>query len=131
LIDGTEFDSSYKRGKPAEFPVMGVIKGWSEALMLMKPGAKWQLFIPSGLAYREFGQGQIGPNATLIFEVELLSVKPTPPASAGGGMASTSNRPLTSDIVKVPSAAEMEKGAKIETIKEADLEKEKQKMTNK
>lgn len=76
LINGTEFDSSYKRGEPAEFPVGGVIKGWTEALQLMKPGAKWQLFVPSELAYGAAGAGpDIGPNSTLIFEVELLSVK--------------------------------------------------------
>ncbi len=76
LIDGTEFDSSYKRGQPATFPVNGVIKGWTEALQLMKTGSKWQLFIPSDLAYGDKGAGpQIGPNAVLIFEVELLSIK--------------------------------------------------------
>jgi FKBP-type peptidyl-prolyl cis-trans isomerase FklB len=76
LIDGTEFDSSYKRGEPATFPVSGVIPGWTEALQLMKEGAKWQLFVPSDLAYGEQGAGrEIGPNATLIFEVELISVK--------------------------------------------------------
>jgi FKBP-type peptidyl-prolyl cis-trans isomerase FklB len=76
LIDGTEFDSSYKRGEPTEFQVSNVIPGWVEALKLMKAGAKWQLFIPSNLAYGERGPGGvIGPNATLIFEVELLSVK--------------------------------------------------------
>ena len=76
LINGTEFDSSYKRGQPATFPVNGVIKGWTEALQLMKPGAKWQLFIPSELAYGEGGAGEsIGPNSTLIFEVELLSIE--------------------------------------------------------
>lgn len=76
LIDGTEFDSSYKRGQPATFPVSGVISGWTEALQLMKEGAKWQLFVPPGLAYGERGAGQvIGPNATLVFEVELLTVK--------------------------------------------------------
>jgi len=76
LIDGTEFDNSYKRGEPATFPVRGVIPGWTEALQHMKVGAKWLLFVPSGLAYGEQGAGQtIGPNATLIFEVELLSIK--------------------------------------------------------
>jgi FKBP-type peptidyl-prolyl cis-trans isomerase FklB len=76
LIDGTEFDSSYKRGQPATFQVKGVIKGWTEALQLMKEGSKWQLFIPPGLAYGERGAGRdIGPNATLIFEVELLTIK--------------------------------------------------------
>lgn len=76
LIDGTEFDSSYKRGEAATFPVEGVIAGWTEALQLMKVGSKYQLFIPSNLAYGERGAGQaIGPNSTLIFEVELLSIK--------------------------------------------------------
>ena len=76
LLDGTEFDSSHKRGRPAEFPVNGVIKGWTEALQLMKVGAKWMVYIPSDLAYRDRGAGRlIGPNATLIFEVELLAIK--------------------------------------------------------
>jgi FKBP-type peptidyl-prolyl cis-trans isomerase FklB len=76
LIDGTEFDSSYKRGQPATFKVNGVIKGWTEALQLMKEGSKWQLFIPPDLAYRERGAGRtIPPSSTLIFEVELISVK--------------------------------------------------------
>jgi len=76
LIDGTEFDSSYKRGQPASFQVSGVIPGWTEALQLMGEGAKWQLFVPSNLAYGERGAGGlIGPNATLIFEVELVSVQ--------------------------------------------------------
>ncbi len=76
LIDGTEFDSSYARGEPATFPVNGVIAGWTEALLLMKVGAKWQLFIPSELAYGKRGAGgKIGPNATLIFDIELLSIE--------------------------------------------------------
>jgi FKBP-type peptidyl-prolyl cis-trans isomerase FklB len=75
LLDGTEFDSSYKRGKPASFGVTGVIKGWTEALQLMEEGATWQLFIPAELAYGERGTPTTGPNATLIFEVELISVQ--------------------------------------------------------
>ncbi|MEW6599828.1 MAG: FKBP-type peptidyl-prolyl cis-trans isomerase [Nitrospirota bacterium] len=77
LIDGTEFDSSYSRGEPASFPVNGVIPGWTEALQLMKAGSKWQLFIPSNLAYGERGAGggRIGPNNVLVFDVELLSIK--------------------------------------------------------
>jgi FKBP-type peptidyl-prolyl cis-trans isomerase FklB len=76
LIDGTEFDSSYRRGQPATFPVNGVIPGWTEALQLMEEGAKWQLFIPSNLAYGDRGAGHmIGPNATLIFEIELISIQ--------------------------------------------------------
>ena len=117
LIDGTEFDSSYKRGEPATFPVNGVIRGWTEALQLMKPGAKWELFIPSDLAYGDFGQPPtIGPGATLLFEVELISVESAPPAE-----------PVTSDIIRVPSAEEIKRGAKPEVIKASDLEKEAQK----
>ena len=76
LIDGTEFDSSYKRGQPTTFKVKGVIKGWTEALQLMKEGSKWQLFVPPELAYGERGAGStIPPSSTLIFEVELISVQ--------------------------------------------------------
>jgi FKBP-type peptidyl-prolyl cis-trans isomerase FklB len=75
LTDGTEFDSSYKRNEPATFPVKGVIAGWTEALQMMKEGAKWQLFIPANLAYGEKGVPGIGPNSVLIFDVELLSIK--------------------------------------------------------
>lgn len=76
LINGTEFDSSYKRGQPVSFPLNGVIEGWTEALQLMKVGSNYRLFIPSGLAYGEMGSGpQIGPNSTLIFEVELLAIE--------------------------------------------------------
>jgi FKBP-type peptidyl-prolyl cis-trans isomerase FklB len=76
LINGTEFDSSYRRGQPASFKVNGVIRGWTEALQLMQEGAKWQLFIPSDLAYGERAAGRdIGPYSTLIFEVELISIE--------------------------------------------------------
>jgi FKBP-type peptidyl-prolyl cis-trans isomerase FklB len=76
LINGTEFDSSYARGEPIELGLNQVIKGWQEALQLMPVGSKWQVFIPSELAYGERGAGRvIGPNSTLIFDIELLSIK--------------------------------------------------------
>jgi FKBP-type peptidyl-prolyl cis-trans isomerase FklB len=76
LVDGKEFDSSYKRGEPATFPVAGVIAGWTEALQLMPAGSTWELYIPANLAYGEQGAPPvIGPNETLIFKVQLLSVK--------------------------------------------------------
>jgi FKBP-type peptidyl-prolyl cis-trans isomerase FklB len=110
LIDGTEFDSSYKRGEPASFGVTGVIKGWTEALLMMPVGSKWQLYIPADLAYGDRQMGaQITPGSTLIFDIELLSTK--------------GPEPIVSDIIKVPSAEEMKKGAKIETIKAEDVEK--------
>ena len=89
LLDNTEFDSSYKRGQPATFPVTGVIKGWTEALQLMPAGSKWQLFIPADLAYGERGQATIEPNATLVFEVELLSIVPKAPAATAPAPAPT------------------------------------------
>ncbi len=112
LIDGTEFDSTEKHGgKPAEFGVGGVVKGWTQALQLMPTGSKWQLFLPSELAYGDRGSRNIGPNATLIFDVELLEIlKPV-----------ENNQPVTSDIIKVPSAEELKKGAKIEVIKPDQL----------
>jgi len=118
FIDGSEFDSSAKAGRPLSTRVTGgIIRGWTEALTRMKVGSKWQIFIPSDLAYGEFGkQPNIGPNTTLVFDLELLSAKappPPPPAAA----------PLTSDIIKVPSAEEMKKGAKIETLKAEDVER--------
>lgn len=117
LIDGTEFDSSHKRGQPATFNLGFVIKGWTEALSKMKAGSKWQLFIPPDLAYGEYGQGRnIGPNATLLFDVELLSIQPPPDQTPPG-------TPVTSDIIKVPSAEELKRGAKIEVIKPDQLPK--------
>jgi FKBP-type peptidyl-prolyl cis-trans isomerase len=112
-IDGTEFDSSAKAGHPAQFRAGGVIHGWSEALTNMPVGSKWQLFIPPDLAYGQYGRPpRIEPNATLIFDIELLSLEhPKPP------------QPLTSDIIKVPSSEEMKNGAKIEVIKPEDAEK--------
>jgi FKBP-type peptidyl-prolyl cis-trans isomerase FklB len=85
LVDGTEFDSSYKRGQPASFPVGQVIKGWTEALQLMPVGSKWQLFIPPDLAYGERGTngGPIGPDETLIFDVELVSIQAKAQPAAG------------------------------------------------
>ena len=88
LMDGTEFDSSYKRGQPATFPVAGVIKGWTEALQLMKVGSKYQLFIPPALAYGEHSPSpQIPPNSLLIFEVELMNVQPSTTSGMGASPA--------------------------------------------
>lgn len=115
LLNGTEFDSSSKRGpEPATFGVNQVIKGWTEALTNMSVGSKWELYIPSELAYGANGSGRtIEPNSTLKFDVELVDIAqpPAPP------------QPITSDIIKVPSKAELDAGAKIEVIKPEDLAK--------
>ena len=112
LINGKEFDSSAKHGQPGKFQVNRVVRGWTEALQMMKVGSKWELYIPSTLGYGDYGSGpDILPGATLIFEVELLSID-TPP-------------PLTSDIIRVPSAEELKAGAKVEVIKPEDVEKAK------
>ncbi|GAA3960984.1 FKBP-type peptidyl-prolyl cis-trans isomerase [Allohahella marinimesophila] len=87
LIDGEVFDSSVERGEPAVFPLAGVIPGWVEGLQLMKKGAKYQLFIPADLAYGPQGNGRIGPNETLIFDVELLNIEETPEAAQQPEMA--------------------------------------------
>ena len=132
LIDGKEFDS----GNGISFPLNGVIKGWTEGLQLMKAGGSTRFFIPSDLAYGPSGPPNIGPNSTLIFDVDLLSIKgkeqasanPPPPAAP---VDPAPKQVVTSDIIKVPSAEEMKKGAKIEVIKKEDLpaeiEKAKQK----
>ncbi len=111
LIDGKEFDSSAKRGQPGKFNVNRVVAGWSEALQMMKVGSKWEIYLPSTLAYRDQGSRDIEPGATLIFEVELVGID-TP-------------QPLTSDIIRVPSAEELKAGAKIEVLKPEDVEKAK------
>jgi FKBP-type peptidyl-prolyl cis-trans isomerase len=114
LIDGKEFDSSYKRNAPAEFPVTGVIKGWTEALQMMKVGSKWKLVIPPNIAYGEQGRPGIPPNSALIFEVELLSIKGAPEEKVSA---------VSGEIIKVPSAEELKKGAKIEVLKKEDVDK--------
>lgn len=97
FIDGKEFDSSYKRGEPATFPVTGVIKGWTEALQLMPAGSKWQLVIPPDLAYGENGRQSIPPNSTLVFEVELVKIaekpKPAPEAPQAQGVGGQQPQP--------------------------------------
>jgi len=119
FINGKEFDNSNKRPQPTKLQVNRVVRGWTEALQRMKTGSKWELYLPSNLAYGDNGYGPtIEPGSTLIFEMELTGVEPpaapTPPPAAA---------PLTSDIIKVPSAEELKKGAKIEVIKAEDLEK--------
>jgi len=110
LVSGKEFDSSEKMGQPFKTKVTGVIRGWTAALEQMKVGSKWELFIPPALAYGDMGRPNIEGGSTLIFEVELMGIEPPapPPQTA---------QPLTSDIIKVPSAEELKKGAKIEVIK--------------
>jgi FKBP-type peptidyl-prolyl cis-trans isomerase FklB len=94
LLNGKEFDSSYKRGQPITIPVSRVIKGWTEALQLMPVGSKWQLYIPSDLAYGEQNMGtDIGPNATLIFDVELVSIKPPEPTPTASPTAPPPSTP--------------------------------------
>ena len=119
LIDGKEFDS----GEGISFPLNGVIKGWTEGLQLMKSGGSTRFFIPSDLAYGPSGPPNIGPNSTLIFDVDLLSIK----GKEGSVSNPTQDAPkkvVTSDIIKVPSAEELKKGAKIEVIKKEDLQAE-------
>ncbi len=118
LINGKEFDNSAKRGgQPAKFPVNRVVRGWTEALQMMKTGSKWELYLPSSLAYGDNGYGpNIEPGAALIFEMELTGIEAPPPPAPPPA-------PLTSDIIRVPSAEELKKGAKIEVIKPEELEK--------
>jgi len=102
-IDGTKFDSSYDRGQPATFPLNGVIKGWSEGLQLMPVGSKYKLYVPADLAYGENAPGPIGPNATLIFEVELLGIEDAAkPAAAKPGTPAPATKPAD----KKPAAME-------------------------
>jgi len=123
FIDGREFDDSAKRGEPLKRPANSLgLRGWTEALQRMQAGSKWQVFMPPGLAYGDAAPPTIGPGTTLIFEIELLSFEsqqpPTPPPAAPPAP------PLTSDIIKVPSAEERQKGAQIEIIKAEDAAKE-------
>ena len=121
FINGTEFDGSDRLGHPIQFQANRVIPGWTEALTHMKVGAKWQLFIPSALAYGQMGRPpRIPPDSVLIFEVELVSILPPPTVTSAP--APQNSQPLTSDIIKVPSKAEMDKGAKIEVIKSSEVQ---------
>ncbi len=124
FINGTEFDNSAKSGHPFTANVTGgIIKGWTEALQLMKVGSKWQLYIPSSLAYGERGNRGIPPNSVLIFDIELLAINPPKAAPVTPTPVAPPPTSLTSDIIKVPSADEMKKGAQIERIKAEDLPK--------
>jgi len=111
LINGKEFDSSYKRGQPQKFNVNHVVRGWTEALEMMPTGSKWELYLPASLSYEDRPQGpMIEPGSTLIFEIELVSID--------------SPQPLTSDIIRVPSADELKAGAKVEVLKAEDVAKQ-------
>ncbi len=118
LVDGKEFDSSAKNGAPLKRAANQLIRGWTEALQMMKVGSKWELYLPSTLAYGDRAAGPlIEPGSTLIFEMELLGID-TP-------------QPLTSDIIRVPSAEELKAGAKIEVLKPEEVEKQTKAATNK
>jgi FKBP-type peptidyl-prolyl cis-trans isomerase len=120
LIDGKEFDSTAKHGgTPMKRAANQLIKGWTEALQMMKVGSKWEIFLPSSLAYGDNGTPSIEPGSTLIFEMELLGIE----APQAPPVAQAHPQPLTSDIIKVPSAEELKKGAKIEVIKPEDAAK--------
>lgn len=104
LLNGTEFDSSYKRGQPATFNVTGIIKGWTEALELMPVGSKWRLVIPSDLAYGSSGRPPvIGPNSTLVFEVELVSIQPKPAAPAPAAAPASNPAPAAASPNAAPA----------------------------
>jgi FKBP-type peptidyl-prolyl cis-trans isomerase FklB len=130
LVDGTEFGSSAKDGKPLQIPLVKIFRGMKEALKLMPAGSKWQLFIPAELAYGQMGTSAIPPGAALIMEIQILAVQHPSPQPASAPPPPPANPPLTSDIVKVPSAEEMSKGAKIEIIKPEDVQKYQQAQTN-
>ena len=117
LVSGKEFDSSAKLGgQPAKFSLTRVVRAWTEALQMMKTGSKWELYVPAALGYGDSGYGpNIEPGSTLIFEIELVGVEPPPPPP--------STQPLTSDIIRVPSAEELKAGAKIEVLKPEDVER--------
>lgn len=123
LIDGTVFDSTDRRGgAPTKFRVTGVIKGWTEALLKMKKGAVWELAIPADLAYGDAQRPNIPGGSTLLFNVELVDIHAVvPPPAPPTGL---NTQPVTSDIIKVPSADDLKKGAKIEVLKPEDVEKE-------
>ncbi len=131
LIDGKEFDSTAKHGgQPLKTPVgRGIIPGWTEALEHMKVGSKWEIFVPSDLAYGDYGRPpEIEPGAPLIFEMELLSAEPAPPPAQP---QPPHQQPLTSDIIRVPSKAELDKGAKIEVMTPEEAERRAKAETNK
>jgi FKBP-type peptidyl-prolyl cis-trans isomerase FklB len=121
LVDGTEFDSSFKGGQPAQFAVNRLLPGWAEAVLKMNSGSRWQLFIPAELAFGEMAGRGVPPNSVVIIDVDLLSTKSPPPPAPPAPPAAAA--PLTSDIIKVPSAEELKKGAKIEIIKPEDAKK--------
>lgn len=117
FINGKEFDSTANRGNQPFTFVVGqgqVIKGWDEAVEHMKVGSKWEIYVPYDLAYGENGRGPIGPDETLVFELELVDV--TPAAKPAASTSGNGNQVVSGEIIKVPSADELKKGAKIEVI---------------
>lgn len=121
LPNGKEFDSSYKRGEPTKFVVGRTIRGWQEALKMMKPGARWRIWVPPDLGYGKSVPPNVGPNQVLVFDIELLGVEKQEQAKTNAPMSQPT--PITSDIIRIPSKEELEKGAKPEIIKPEQLKK--------
>jgi FKBP-type peptidyl-prolyl cis-trans isomerase FklB len=124
LINGKEFDDSSKRGgQPAKLGVRSGPRGWTEALEMMKVGSKWELYLPASLAYGDRGRPGVEPGSAVIFDMELANTETPPPPQPA--------QPLTSDIIRVPSAEELKKGSNIQVLKPEDVEKLTREATNK
>jgi FKBP-type peptidyl-prolyl cis-trans isomerase FklB len=122
-IDGKEFANSARGNAPAKIPVRGMFLGWTKAVEMMKVGSKWQVFLPAVLGFGDNPRPNVEPGSTLVVDVELLGIE-APPQAVAPAMPATPAQPLTSDIIKVPSAEELKRGAKVEVLKAEDVERQ-------